>query len=694
MTGFVQRHRVGLLASLLVLAYVFLLGGGIGSQAAKLSEVQTNTNASYLSKSAESTRALNVQSRFLAEDQVPAVVLYERDTAITAADTARAIRDLQLIRNHHDWLSGTPSPPIPSADGKALVLYLPFDGKDSDAFISNVDAAREIVERPGAPAGLRVYMTGLGGISADLYREFSTLDGKLFLAAGVVVIVILLLVYRSPVLWVLPVLGALISLGIASGLLYLLAKADIITVNGQSQGIFIVLTVGAATDYALLLVARYREELHLHERPWDAMKVAWRSAAPAVVASAATVILALLCMLVSELEGNKGLGPVAAVGVASAVLTQLVLLPAMLLAGRWLFWPRIPRLDGQDPVHEGAWASLAARLGRRPMQYSVATGLALVVLALATFGLKAEGLSQSEQLTTRPPSVVGQEHLARHFSAGTGTPVDIVGPAADVEQIVATARGVKGVASVLPFAGDAVFNGPPKVVDGQVLVEATLSPPADSAAAEAVVKQLRTQLDAVSKDVLVGGFTAINSDIMDASRRDNRVIIPLVLVLITGVLAVLLRSLVAPLLLIATVVLSFTATLGACALAFNHLFDFPGADPAFPLFAFVFLVGLGVDYNIFLMTRVREEAKTHPTGEAMQRGLTVTGGVITSAGIVLAATFAVLATLPLISFAQVGFAVAFGVVLDTFVVRSLLVPALTLLLGERVWWPARAVDNR
>jgi RND superfamily putative drug exporter len=444
----------------------------------------------------------------------------------------------------------------------------------------------------------------------------------------------------------------------------------------------------------LLLVARYREELHRHQRPWDAMKVAWRSAAPAVVASAATVILALLCMLVSELEGNKGLGPVAAIGVASAVLTQLVLLPAMLLAGRWLFWPRIPHRDGQDPVHEGFWATLATRLTSRPLQYSVATVLALVVLALGTLGLQADGLSQSEQLTTRPSSVVGQEHLARHFSAGTGTPVDIVGPAGKVDDIVQTARTVPGVALALPYAGDAVFNGPAKVVTGQVLVEATLSVPGDSTEAERVVQRLRAQLDTVSKDVLVGGFTAINSDIIDASKRDNRVIIPLVLVLITGVLALLLRSVAAPVLLIATVVLSFTATLGACAIAFNHLFDFPGADPSFPLFAFVFLVGLGVDYNIFLMTRVREEARTHPTGEAMQRGLTVTGGVITSAGIVLAATFAVLATLPIVSFAQVGFAVAFGVVLDTFVVRSVLVPALTLLLGDRVWWPGKPVDNR
>ncbi len=680
------RHRIGLVATVFAVLYLAAMGGGLGSLASKLADVQENTNAGFLSKTAESTRALHATEGFLAKDQVATLVLYERDGQLTAADRARVVEDLTKIRGT-SWLSGTPSPPVPSADGEAVQVFLPLDGKDSELFLTNVDDLRELLDRPGRPEGLRTYVTGLGGISADLFTVFESIDVALLLTTLVIVIVILLVVYVSPILWMLPVICAGVAFSMASGILYLLAKNDVLTVNGQSQGIFTVLTFGAGTDYALLLIARYREELHRHDRPWDAMKVAWRGAAPAIVASAATVILGLLCLLASELAGNQGLGPVTAVGIACAALTMLTLLPALLMLGRWLFWPRIPARDGQDPVHAGIWARAADGVGRRSTAVAVGTTLVLAALALAATQLKASGIPQSESLTGNVESVIGQQHLDDHFPAGSGTPVNIVGPADDVARIIAVVTNQPGIATAVPFSGDGSFGGSATVVNGTVLVNAVLAVAPDSKEATQIITSLRTSLDAVSKQALVGGFTAIDLDIQNASGRDNKVIIPLVLLVILLVLALLLRSIVAPLLLVATVVLSFLATLGACALVFNYVFDFPGADTAFPLFAFVFLVALGIDYNIFLMTRVREEALTYGTRTGMLRGLTVTGGVITSAGIVLAATFAALGVLPLVFLAELGFAVSFGVLLDTFVVRSLLVPALTLKLGDRVWWP-------
>ena len=687
--SFVRRHTT-LVARISALLLFLLIGGAFGSLSGKLADVQKNTSASFLSKTAESTRALNASGAFQSQDVTPTVVLYQRDSGITQADTARATADLTVVRKS-TWLSGEPSPPIPSADGKALQVYLPFDGADSDTFIKNVKALRDELKRPGKPEGLKTYVTGLGGTSADLFEVFGSIDTKLLLATGIVVILILLIVYGSPTLWLLPVTSAALAYTMASGILYLLAKNDVLVVNGQSSGILTVLTFGAATDYALLLTSRYKEELHLHESTWEAMKVAWRGSAPAIVASGTTVVLALLCLLFSELEGNKGLGPVCAIGVLSAMFVMLTLLPLQLLAGkRWIFWPRRPDLDMQDPVHDGLWARIAAFVEHRSAPLAATTGVVLLVLAGFAFGLNAKGIPQNESLTSRPESVVGQEELAKHFPAGTGSPVDVIGPAAKLSQLVQVLDAEKNVGGAVPFTGTAV-SGPgaaPKVVGGKVLVQAVLAVPADSTEAKDTIRSLRTHLDAVGTDVLVGGFTAIDLDIRTASQRDNKVIIPIVLVMIVIVLAVLLRSLVAPLLLIASVVLSFAATLGVCSLFFKHVFGFPGEDASFPLFTFVFLVALGVDYNIFLMTRVREESLERGTHQGMLRGLTVTGGVITSAGIVLAATFTILGTLPLVFLAELGFAVAFGVLLDTIVVRSLLVPALVLRFGDRVWWPS------
>ncbi|MCU1599294.1 MAG: MmpL protein [Frankiales bacterium] len=682
----VEKTDVWPRALALVIVFLVIVGGGFGSLAGKLTDQEKNTNASFLPANAEATKALNASKAFLPAEDTPTVVLYERDSGVTPADEQRALADLTAVRKHADWLDGQPTPPVKSRDGKALQLTLPFDGKDNKVFIQNVKDLRQLLDAPGRPAGLKVYVTGLGGISSDLFEVFGSINGTLLLVTGVIVILILLVVYRSPVLWVLPVLGAGLAFTMASGILYLLAKTGTLEVNGQSDGILPVLTFGAATDYALLLIARYREELHRHGSTWDAMKVAWRAALPAILASAATVMLALLCLLFSELNSNKSLGPVGALGVACSAFVMLVFLPGGLLLGRWLFWPRIPHLDGEDPVHEGIWSRLADRLDSHSALFGAGTVVILLVLAIGATGLKSGGLPQDKALTSRPQSVIGLEHQAKHFPAGSGTPVQLIVPTAAVGKATEILGADKDVASVFPFT-DGVSTAP-LVRGGDVLLVATLAVDANSNEALDVVKRIRSEIDGASKAVLVGGFPAIRLDIHESSKRDNRLIIPIVLLLILIVLAILLRALVAPLVLIVTVILSYAATLGTCAFFFTHVFGFAGSDASFPLFAFVFLVALGVDYNIFLISRVREEVPKHGTHDGMLRGLTVTGGVITSAGVVLAATFAALGTLPLVFLAEIGFAVSFGVILDTFVVRSLLVPAIVLKLGDRMWWPS------
>lgn len=681
----VRRYPVRVIAALVGFGYVLLVLAACFPAFQNLSKQQKASNSDFLPKSAESTRALSALEGFGGKDVLPTVVLYESRTAITPADQARAVQDLTLIRNHHGWFKGQASAPVVSKDGKAIQVVLPLDGADLDQFILNVKDLRALLDRPGLSGGVKVYVTGLGGNQADLFEIFTSIDGSLLVATLVIVIVILLIVYRSPILWMLPLLTVGVGFVLAGGVVSQLASSGIIDVDGQSRGVLPVLVFGAGTDYALLIIARYREELHRCPRSIDAMRAALRGAIPPILASAATVILGMLCLLASELSSNSGLGPVAALGVAGAAVTTIVLLPALLLvSGRWVFWPRVPHVDGLDPVSDGPWAKVAGMVSRRTTSTAVGTGLVLVALSLLVTGLKAHGIPQSKIVLTQVESATGQQALERHFPAGLGNPVDIIAPAEQVPAVLTALQADKGVTSAAPLSQ----NGSPLVVNGLSYVVATLSDPGDSRAAERTVTRLRSSLDTVSTRVLVGGNTAIFVDIEKASTRDRRVIIPLVLLVILLVLALLLRSIVAPLLLVASVVLSFVATLGVCAVVFNHVFGFAGADAAFPLFAFVFIVALGIDYNIFLMTRVREESVLLGTRAGTLKGLTVTGGVITSAGIVLAATFTALGVLPLVPFAEIGFAVAFGVLLDTFVVRSLLVPAVVLLIGDKVWWPS------
>ncbi len=686
-----RRTRRWLLPALLVLAWV-AIGGVGGPFAGKLATVQKNDNTSFLPANAEATQVAELQNGFSQSNEIPAVIVAARSSGITPTDTA-------FLTRASDSLSGTPgiatppSPPIPSADGKAVEIIIGVQSSVDPA--TTVSAIRAALAT-NSPAGLQVLVTGPAGQVADLTKAFGGIDGTLLLVAGLVVILILVVVYRSPLLPLIVVVSAVFALSLASGVIYFLAKNNVLALNGQSQGILFILVFGAATDYALLLVSRFREELHGTDNRFVAMRRAWRAVLEPIAASGSTVILGVLCLLFSELKSNRGLGPVAAIGIAAALIASLTFLPAVLaLLGRRAFWPAKPKAEA--PSETGWWWRLSRTVSTHHTAFGVVTALVLIAGAAFLPQLKASGVAQSSVFLTPVDSVAGQQLLGKHYPGGSGSPTVLIANAAQAPAVVSAARAVPGVSPAVATVGASgrPGAGPPKVVDGRVQIQATLTDPSDSEAAIATVKNLRTALHQVpGADALVGGPTAIQLDTQATSIRDRTVIIPIVLLVVFLVLALLLRALVVPLVLMATVVLSFAATLGVAALVFNHIFDFPGADPVVPLFGFVFLVALGVDYNIFLMTRVREEALRHGSTEGLRRGLAVTGGVITSAGIVLAATFGSLAVIPILFLAQIAFIVAFGVLLDTLIVRSLLVPALSLQIGRALWWPSALAKKK
>ncbi|MEU3843515.1 MMPL family transporter [Streptomyces sp. NPDC028635] len=662
--------------------------------AQKLTDAQDNDAQSWLPGSAESTQVLNLSEDFRPE-QIPAVVVYARDGGLTVRDRQQITQDVAQLRTLHDHgvrgletrgpLFDRPTAP------RAAQIYVPItmDASGWQRISPAVDSIRDRVGDGGA--GLAVHITGPGGTSADFAKAFEGIDSTLLFSAMAVVIVMLLLTYRSPVLLFVPLISVVVALFTAQALIYLLARHAGLTVNGQSAGILTVLVFGAGTDYALLLVARYREELRRAEDRHVAMRRALNRAGPAVLASGATVVLSMLVLLVAEMNSTRGLGPVAAIGVLVALLTMLTLFPALLVClGHWIFWPVIPRFGSADPTERGVWARMGRRIARRPRLVWSVTAVVLAVLSLGLLQLRASGIPNADAFTNKPDSIVGQQVSARYFPAGTGDPLVVVSDAAQAERV---GRTVAADPAVVPTS-IGVPPGAAPVHDGKVLFEATMRDPADSSAAKATVQRVRDAVHAVpGADARVGGGTAALLDMDNAQTHDNYLVIPLVLTVVLLVLGVLLRALVAPLLLVGTVVLSLASALGLSALAFRHVFHYAGEDVSFPLFVFVFLVALGIDYNIFLTTRVREEAIRQGTRPGVVTALAATGAVITSAGLVLAGTFAALGTLPMVGFAEIGFAVALGVLLDTLVVRSVLVTSLLLDVGRKVWWPHRLADR-
>jgi putative drug exporter of the RND superfamily len=690
----------------LTLAWIAIAGLG-GPYFGRISEVSSNDQASYLPSSAESTQVQKRFTDFFGDTTIPAVVVAERAGGLNAEDQAWLQEQFTRLPQEVAAISGGVSPAIPSADGQAAQIFVPLStGADVRAAVAELRTSLE-----GAPPGLAVYVTGAAGLSADLGNAFGGVDWLLLVVAVSAVFIILVIVYRSPLLPIMVLLASMCALCAAIALSFYLAKADLLKINAQVQGILFILVIGAATDYSLLYVSRFREALREHRSVWTATKAAWRGSVAPIIASGGTVIAGLLCLLLSDLASNKALGPVAAVGLVFAVLVALTFVPAMLLlAGRAAFWPRHVEYGSphgeQNP--KSIWVKIAGLIRTRARRTWLIVGAALVICCLGLIGLQAGGVSASDLVMGPSQARDGQNVLAAHFPGGSGQPVQVILPEERLGEAAAAALGVAGVSSASVVSGDSPSGsipiptppgGPfaqatPTVADGDVMLQLTLKDKADSLEAEQTVTELRAKLHAIDSSIIVGGQTATALDSNLTSARDRNLIIPVVLVVITLILMVLLRSIVAPLLLMFTTIVSFGAALGVSSVIFNNVLGFPGSDPSVPLYAFVFLVALGIDYNIFLMTRVREESLVYGTHEGVLRGLIATGGVITSAGVVLAATFSALAVIPILFLVQLAVIVAFGVLLDALVVRALFVPALVYDVGDRVWWPSKLAHRR
>jgi RND superfamily putative drug exporter len=666
-----------------VLLLVWLvIGGTLGPYAGKLGDVATNEQSSFLPQSAESTRVLDEEAAFENDRTIPAIVVWTAEGGrVSPEQRAAAQQALGSLRGV-PFVTGTPSPVVPSKDGAALTGVVQVS---SDVGEKSVDTIDGIQGAAAKVPGTRAFVGGPAATQADLADAFSGVDTLLIGVAVIVVLLILLLVYRSVLLPFVIIFGSVFALGLACGIVYYLAKRGTVTVDGQVQGILSILVIGACTDYALLLSARFREELARGLDRVDALLAAWRRSAGAIAASAGTVALGLIALLLSDLSNNRALGPVGAIGIGCALLSALTFLPAVLvLLGRSVYWPARPHPDRARGNGHPVWERIARLLARHPRRVWAASLLVLIAFAGFMPTLRTEGVPLSETFVGEASSVTAQDVLNEHYPGGSGNPAIVLTNAGALEQVVGTASRTQGVSNVVPRTE----GGSPQVVDGRALVDVTLSAAADSAAARATVERLRDGLHAVpGADALVGGYTAQQADTLAAAERDRTVILPVVLGIIVVILVMLLRSIAMPLLLVATVALNYLATLGIAALVFQHLLGFTATDPSVPLYGFVFLVALGVDYNIFLMTRAREESLKHGPREGVLRGLTATGGVITSAGVVLAATFAALVVIPLAFLVQIAFIVAFGVLMDTLVVRSLLVPALVRDAGPYAWWP-------
>lgn len=728
----------------------------------KIDEVSSNDLATFLPESAESTAVNDELQKFQDSSAIPLLVVFESSSKLTDEQSAN-IRDAQAAISDSGVAQGDISPPITSEDGKAEYIVIPLDGSaDLEPLTEEVRSAIG-----SANVGVDYKFTGPAMFSQDLQRAFAGIDGTLLVVALSVVFVILLVVYRSPVLPILTLSAAMVALATAILIVWHLADAGIVLLNGQVQGILFILVIGAATDYSLLYIARYREELHAHKTALDATIAAWKTSFEPIIAAGGTVILGLLCLLASDLGSNQALGPVGGIGVVLAILAALTFLPAVLLLfGRKAFWPRSPKyapdIVGKDyHTNHPTWSKIGALVGRHPRRLWVGITILLMVALVGVPQLKAEGVSQENLILGQSEARDGQEMLDRHFASGSGSPAYIVTSTEDKDDVIAmldASEGVDGVAVLttdndlpqmpvgeaatqltseitdavvkerntqleqirstleaqMAGAPDAMiqaayeqasaqvpsvdalvetanpFSGvEPKVVDDEVALMATLTDVASSVEARNTIQELRDETVARDLDARFGGVSAIQLDTNNASSRDIWVVMPLILFSITIVLMLLLRSIVAPIVLLLTTVLSFGATIGIAALLFNNVWNFAGADPAVIIFGFVFLVALGIDYNIFLMTRVREETIKLGVREGTLKALVVTGGVITSAGIVLAATFTALTVIPILFLAEIAFIVAFGVMLDTLIIRSLLVPSLTLEIGRAMWWPSK-----
>ena len=690
-----KNHTRLLILLPLILVLIWLSLGGIGGPIfGKISDVSSNDPANFLPATADSTKVQNQIGKFSDSKAIPAVIIVSSSEKINNAEYLHyysLVKNLKSVKGVATTPGGVIGP-IASKDGKAIEYIVS---------ITNTANLQSIVKEIRASVnhnlinGNKGYVTGPAGLTSDLVAAFGGIDGILIYVAVGTVFLILLLVYRSIILPFLVLITAMLALTASILVVYYLAKNNVIKLNCQSQGILSILVIGASTDYSLLVISRFRESLdHLSSR-YDAIKRAINHSFEPVIASASTVILALLCLLFSDLNSNKSLGPVAAIGIGFSFLASMTLLPSFLaIFGRISFWPFVPKFDGkkEDPnpivkYKKGLWTLIPNFIEKRYLIVWSILVVLLIILSLGLFQFKASGISSAQSILGKSNAVDGQNVASSHFPGGEGSPAEILSPVEYGDTVLNITKNTPGISSA------SIYESPgttiPKVVNGNILINATLSSVADSPAGHAPIVSLRTQFKNANIPALVGGVTAISVDTNNTARADLHKIIPIVLGVILIILIFLLRAIIAPLILIASVILSFAASLGVSAFVFNHLFHFPGSDASVPLFGFIFLVALGVDYNIFLMSRVREETKKVGTRKGILLGLSVTGGVITSAGIVLAATFASLIVIPILFLVQIAFIVSFGVLLDTIIVRTLLVPAINYNVGKAIWWPSK-----
>lgn len=761
-----SRWLRALLPSAIITIWVVLAAIG-GPYFGKIADESSTDLTTFLPTNAESTIVNNRIQEFRDTKAIPVIVVFENGGKVLGDNDMSAIKTATEDLAEVEQVNGSIAPPIQSEDEKAAIIVLPLES-DGDFKTSFVAIKNQLNQ---AELDVSYTLTGPASFARDLQDAFSHIDTTLLLVALGVVFVILLIVYRSPFLPIIVLFSSIAALAVAVWVVVELARADIVQLNGQVQGILFILVIGAATDYSLLYIARYREELVEHKEAWHATWAALKSSYEPIIAAGGTVTAGLLCLLLSDLGSNQALGPVGGMGIALSILASLVLLPSLLaLVGRVAFWPRIPKyLASKNEDHyvsnHPVWARVGKLVRRHPRRIWMASIVVLLVACVGVFQLRAEGVSQSQLVLGESEAVAGQKILDRHFPAGSGAPTLIITAQDKQDEVVALLDGEEGVSSVavtatgsdagtipvgknlqeiqakirdeitkernsqletvrasietsvanvpqpmrqaafdqaysaaianIPSVDDLAKEADPfkdavaKVSNDQVMLQVTMVDAADSLAAREKVAELREDVRAVDSTAKIGGTSAIQLDTNLSALRDVYVVIPAILVAITIILMLLLRAIVAPLLLLLTTVLSFGATIGISALLFNHVWGYPGADPAVIIFGFVFLVAFGIDYNIFLMTRVREETMRLNIHRGTVKGLVVTGGVITSAGIVLAATFTALSVIPILFLVQIAFIVAFGVLLDTIIVRSLLVPALTLEVGRWMWWPSK-----
>ena len=630
---------------------------------------------------AQSSKVTELQKKLPGADGTSAIVVYQAGSALSMDQKAFIAKAQAKLATYSSVPAQFLPPATFSKDGTTALIVIPLKSSDKTEEITTRVKDMRADSAAGLPSGLKTYLTGPDGFQADIAGVFAGADITLLATTGSVVILLLLITYRSPILWLFPIIVVGSADGMSGILAQRVAAALNIQLDGSVTGILSVLVFGAGTDYALLLISRYREELLQSASRFDAMGKALRHAGPAILASGSTVILALLTLSLANIEGTRALGIACATGVLVAMAGAVTVLPSvLLLGGRWMFWPVVPKQGKPNKSDTGVWAKLGRGVSKRPIAIAIIGAAILGSLALGGANLKI-GLSSTQQFLKAPEAVTGQEVLAKAFGAGVGSATEVITKNEHVQHVIDAANSVPGVKSAVAGKANSSIT--------QVDVIITEEP--QSAGEFKVIQALRDKLATVKgADALVGGLDATAYDVKLNYDRDQALIIPIILGLVFIVLLILLRSLVAPILLLLTVVASFFASLGAGWLIFEHVFNFPGLAQSTFLYSFLFLVALGVDYNIFLVTRAQEESGKLGIKEGMIKALSSTGGVITSAGVLLAAVFAVLGVLPLIALTQIGVIVCLGVLLDTLLVRTVIVPALAFIAGDKFWWPRKS----